>query len=80
MNGVHRIARILVPVDGGGWTHDRLLENGQAYLRNVARAAKAGGVLHRAEIAHGDPSAVICETAADVHADVVVMGRICLRW
>ena len=76
MNGVHRIARILVPVDGGGWTRDRLLENGQAYLRDVARVAEDGGVPHREEIAEGDPSAVICETAERGHADLVVMGRI----
>jgi len=119
MDGTHRIARILVPVDGsdcsraaaehavwlaqvhraelvllhvvdeqviaelaerasddGVRARDRLLENGQAYLRDVARVAQDGGVPHREEIAEGDPSAVICETAERGRADLIVMGRI----
>jgi nucleotide-binding universal stress UspA family protein len=62
--------------DGAHHAHDRLVEQGQAYLRDVARLADQRGVSHREVIGDGDPCAVICETAASIGADLVVMGKI----
>jgi nucleotide-binding universal stress UspA family protein len=64
---------------GGGddfHARDRLFANGQVYLDDVARLAAAHGIPHREEIAEGDPCTVICDAAARVAADLVVMGRI----
>ena len=62
--------------DDGLHARERLLENGQVYLRDAARLAEERGVAHREEIAEGDPCAAICEAADRVGADLVVMGRI----
>lgn len=62
--------------DDGLRARERLLENGQVYLRDVARLATEHGVTHREEITEGDPCAAICDTADRVGADLVVMGRI----
>ncbi|HSP96586.1 MAG TPA: universal stress protein [Candidatus Dormibacteraeota bacterium] len=62
--------------DGERRAHDRLVEQGRAYLRDVARLAEQSAVPHREVVGDGDPCAVICETAAGIGADLVVMGKI----
>jgi nucleotide-binding universal stress UspA family protein len=62
--------------DGEGRAHQRLVDQGQAYLRDVARLAEEGGVPHREVIGDGDPCAVICETASNIGADLIVMGKV----
>lgn len=55
---------------------DRLWESGRIYLRESAHLADEHGLAHREEIAEGDPCRVICDTAARVSADLIVMGKI----
>jgi nucleotide-binding universal stress UspA family protein len=62
--------------DGQSGVRDRLFQNGQVYLRDVARLAEEFKLTHREEVAEGDPSAVICDTAARADVDLIVMGRI----
>jgi nucleotide-binding universal stress UspA family protein len=62
--------------DDGVRARDRLLANGQVYLRDVAKLAADGGVAHRETIAEGDPCTVICDTAARADVDLIVMGKI----
>jgi len=54
---------------------DRLVENGRAYLRDVARLADASHVRHCEEIGQGDPCIVICEAAQGHNVDCIVMGK-----
>jgi nucleotide-binding universal stress UspA family protein len=61
---------------GGPRAHERLVEQGRAYLADVARLAAAAAVTHGEIVGDGDPCAVICETAARLGADLVVMGKI----
>jgi nucleotide-binding universal stress UspA family protein len=62
--------------DGPLQASQRLRENGQSYLRDCARFAEERQVPHREEIAEGDPAAVVCDTAAQHHVDLIVMGKI----
>jgi nucleotide-binding universal stress UspA family protein len=62
--------------DGERRARDRLVEQGRAYLHDVARLAEQRAVQHRETIGDGDPCAVICETAASIGADLIVMGKI----
>lgn len=64
--------------DGQG-VHERLSENGRAYLRDIARLAEERHLAHREELAEGDPCTVICDTAAGLGADLIVMGKTGLR-
>jgi nucleotide-binding universal stress UspA family protein len=62
--------------DGEARVRGRLLEQGQAYLRDVARIAAEQGLPHREAIAEGDPCAVICETARQLGVNLIVMGKV----
>lgn len=62
--------------DGERRAHERLVDQGQAYLRDVARVAEEAAVPHREIVGDGDPCAVICETATSIGADLIVMGKI----
>ena len=62
--------------DGERRARQRLTDQGQLHLDDVARLAEEGGVAHRERIGNGDPCAVICETAASLDADLIVMGKI----
>jgi nucleotide-binding universal stress UspA family protein len=62
--------------DGAQRARERLVEQGQVYLRDVARLADEQGLAHREAIGEGDPCTVICETAGRVDASLVVMGKI----
>lgn len=62
--------------DGQQQVRERLHENGRIYLRDVARLADAQHVPHREQVVEGDPAAVVCETAAAAHIDLIVMGKI----
>lgn len=62
--------------DGEPHARERLVEQGQVYLRDVVRIAEAQGVTHREVVAEGDPCAVICDTAAHHAVRLIVMGKI----
>jgi nucleotide-binding universal stress UspA family protein len=62
--------------DGERRVRARLVEQGQAYLHDVVRLAEEGTVPHREVVGEGDPCALICETAARIGADLIVMGKI----
>lgn len=62
--------------DGEQRARDRLREQGQAYLRHIARLAEEQGLAHRETVVEGDPCAAICDTAARVNANLIVMGKI----
>ncbi len=64
------------PHDGEPQARERLIEQGETYLRDVARLAEERGIAHREVIADGDPCMVICETAAHCEVDLIVMGKI----
>jgi nucleotide-binding universal stress UspA family protein len=62
--------------DGERVARQRLADQGQAHLNDVARLAGEAGVAHREILGNGDPCAVICETAASLPVDLIVMGKI----
>jgi nucleotide-binding universal stress UspA family protein len=62
--------------DGEAHARERLVEQGQIYLRDVARLAEGRGVAHREVIAEGDPCAVICDNATHYRVRLIVMGKI----
>ena len=64
------------PQDGEAHARERLVEQGHAYLRDVARIAAERGVAHQVAVTEGDPCAVICDSAAAYAADLIVMGKI----
>ena len=64
------------PHDGEPHARERLVEQGQIYLRDVARLAEGHGVTHREIIAEGDPCAVICDNATQFGVGLIVMGKI----
>jgi nucleotide-binding universal stress UspA family protein len=53
----------------------RLVENGRAYLRGMARLANAAHVPYREEIREGDPCVIVCEAAQEHDVDCIVMGK-----
>jgi nucleotide-binding universal stress UspA family protein len=55
---------------------ERLLDQGRTCLRDMSRLAAAHGVSCRDLLAEGDPSSLICETAARERADVIVVGKL----
>lgn len=64
------------PEDGKPRVRERLIEQGQTYLRDVARLAEGQGVAHREVISEGDPCAVICDTATRHGVRLIVMGKL----
>ena len=62
--------------DGGQNIRERLMETGHMYLRDVARFAADAHLAHRQELDVGDPCAVICDAAAHLDVDLIVMGKI----
>ena len=64
------------PQTGEPHARERLIEQGQIYLRDVARLAEAQGVTHREVIGEGDPCAVICDNATQYGVRLIVMGKI----
>ena len=55
---------------------ERLLENGQIYVRDIARLAEKLGLSYREQVSEGDPCTIICEAAAAADVDLIVMGKI----
>lgn len=64
------------PQDGEARARERLVEQGQIYLRDVVRLAAERGIAHQEIVAEGDPCAVICDTATRSAVDLIVMGKI----
>ena len=64
------------PQAGEPLARERLVEQGQVYLRDVARLAEGHGVTHREVIGEGDPCAVICDNATQYGVGLIVMGKI----
>ena len=62
------------PQDGEARARERLVEQGQVYLHDVARLAEGHGVAHREVIGEGDPCAVICDNATQYGVRLIVMG------
>lgn len=64
--------------DENGTAHSReqLIEQGRVYLRDVCRLAAEQGLTHRQLVAEGDPCTVVCDTAAQLKVDLIVMGKI----
>lgn len=63
------------PENGEARARERLIEQGQIYLRDVARLAEERGLPHREAVAEGDPCAVICDTATQSGVDIIIMGK-----
>ncbi len=63
------------PDDGEARARVRLFEQGQIYLRDVARLAEERGLPHREVVTEGDPCAVICDTATQSGVDIIIMGK-----
>jgi len=66
----------LEPQDGEQHARERLIDQGQIYLRDVARHAIDAGVAHRELVSEGDPCTAICEAATRSAVDLIVMGKI----
>ena len=57
-------------------TRARLHQNGEMYLHDVTHLASDRNLRHRNIIAEGDPCAVICDTAAQLQINLIVIGKI----
>jgi nucleotide-binding universal stress UspA family protein len=64
------------PDDGQARARTRLVEQGEIYVRDVARLAEERGLAHREVVSEGDPCAVICDTALHSGVNLIVIGKI----
>lgn len=64
------------PHHDGRRMRERLHENGETCLRDMARLAAVQGVAHRERLAEGDPCEIICDTASREDVGMIVVGRI----
>ena len=63
------------PDNGEARARERLVEQGEIYLRDVARLAEERGLPHREIVTEGDPCTVICETATQSGVNLIIMGK-----